>query len=109
MPICADHLVAVVATAHPFAGRPTVSRAQLAAEHLITAAPDHEPAVTAHLRTLAGPQVPDHVIGARAAAEDPHREAGVSQLSYRRAAQRAGTARDENWCHARETGEIRVM
>jgi DNA-binding transcriptional LysR family regulator len=67
VPIGADHLVAVVATAHPFAGRPAISRAQLAGEHLIMSAADHEPAVAAQLRTLFGTETPalDHATTAR--------------------------------------------
>jgi DNA-binding transcriptional LysR family regulator len=54
VPIGADHLVAVISTQHPFAGRATISSTQLATEHLIMSAPAHEPAVAAHLRTLFG-------------------------------------------------------
>ncbi|MFD5828511.1 LysR family transcriptional regulator [Lentzea sp. NPDC060358] len=50
VPIGADHLVAVVAVSHPFAGRDEVTLGQLAAEQLIISAPDQEPAVAAHLR-----------------------------------------------------------
>ncbi|GAB2735908.1 LysR family transcriptional regulator [Amycolatopsis magusensis] len=54
VPIGADHLVAVVAAAHPFAGLPEIGLEQLAAEHLIMSAPAQEPAVASHLRTLFG-------------------------------------------------------
>jgi DNA-binding transcriptional LysR family regulator len=55
VPIGADRLIAVVSTAHPFAGGTTISSAQLAGEHLIVSATGHEPAVAAHLRNLFGP------------------------------------------------------
>ncbi|SFW86660.1 LysR family transcriptional regulator [Amycolatopsis australiensis] len=56
VPIGADHLVAVVGVAHPFAGRAEIRLEQLAAEHLIMSAPEQEPAVAAHLRSLFGPE-----------------------------------------------------
>ncbi|MFD4675335.1 LysR family transcriptional regulator [Lentzea sp. NPDC058450] len=52
VPIGVDHLVAVVAACHPFAGRDEVTFEQLAAEQLIISAPDQEPAVAAHLRGM---------------------------------------------------------
>src|SRR5207248_11470957 len=55
VPIGADHLVAVVGAAHPFAGSPEIRLEQLTAEHLIISAPEQEPAVAAHLRNLFGP------------------------------------------------------
>ncbi|MGK3208620.1 LysR family transcriptional regulator [Amycolatopsis sp. MEPSY49] len=55
VPIGADHLVAVVGVAHPFAGRAEIQLEQLAAEHLIMSAPEQEPAVAAHLRSHFGP------------------------------------------------------
>ncbi|WP_290050862.1 LysR family transcriptional regulator [Amycolatopsis solani] len=55
VPIGADHLVAVVSLAHPFAGRAEIRLEQLAAERLIVSAPEQEPAVAAHLRSLFGP------------------------------------------------------
>ncbi|GGP73651.1 LysR family transcriptional regulator [Saccharothrix coeruleofusca] len=54
VPIGADHLVAVVGVGHPFAGRAEIRLEQLAAERLIVAAPEQEPAVAAHLRGLFG-------------------------------------------------------
>ncbi|WP_027929512.1 LysR family transcriptional regulator [Amycolatopsis thermoflava] len=54
VPIGADHLVAVVGVAHPFAGRGEIRLEQLAAEQLIMSAPEQEPAVAAHLRSLFG-------------------------------------------------------
>ncbi|MBE1493935.1 DNA-binding transcriptional LysR family regulator [Amycolatopsis lexingtonensis] len=54
VPIGADHLVAVVGTAHPFAGRAEIRLEQLAAERLIMSAPAQEPAVAARLRDLFG-------------------------------------------------------
>ncbi|MGW4591086.1 LysR family transcriptional regulator [Amycolatopsis thermoflava] len=54
VPIGADHLVAVVGVAHPFAGRGEIRLEQLAGEQLIMSAPEQEPAVAAHLRSLFG-------------------------------------------------------
>jgi DNA-binding transcriptional LysR family regulator len=54
VPIGADHLVAVVGVAHPFAGSTEIRLDQLAAEHLIMSAPEQEPAIAAHLRGLFG-------------------------------------------------------
>jgi DNA-binding transcriptional LysR family regulator len=54
VPIGADHLVAVVGVAHPFAGSTEIRLEQLAAEHLIMSAPEQEPAIAAHLRGLFG-------------------------------------------------------
>ncbi|MFD9702576.1 LysR family transcriptional regulator [Lentzea sp. NPDC059081] len=52
VPIGADHLIAVVARSHPFAGQAEVTFEQLATEQLIISAPDQEPAVAAHLRAV---------------------------------------------------------
>jgi DNA-binding transcriptional LysR family regulator len=52
VPIGADDLIAVVATTHPFAGRPSIGLDQLAGENLILAPSDQEPAVAARLRSL---------------------------------------------------------
>lgn len=49
-----DHLVTVVGTGHPYAGRKTVGRAQLSRQHLIVAPVDDEPATYAGLRTFLG-------------------------------------------------------
>ena len=52
VPIGADDLVAVVATTHPFAGRPAIGLDQLAGENLILAPSDQEPAVASRLRSV---------------------------------------------------------
>ncbi|MFH8747689.1 LysR family transcriptional regulator [Streptomyces rimosus] len=49
-----DHLTAVVGTAHPYAGRPSVSVAQLRQQHLIVASCDDEPAIGIALSALLG-------------------------------------------------------
>lgn len=49
-----DHLTAVVSTAHPYAGRPSVSVAQLRQQHLIVASCDDEPAIGIALSALLG-------------------------------------------------------
>jgi DNA-binding transcriptional LysR family regulator len=53
-PIGADHLIAVVASTHPFAGRAEVGLDQLVAETLVVAPGDQEPAVSSWLRSLFG-------------------------------------------------------
>jgi DNA-binding transcriptional LysR family regulator len=55
VPIGADDLVAVVASAHPFAGRATIGLDQLAGENLIVAPADQEPTVVSRLRSVFGP------------------------------------------------------
>ncbi|MFI5589444.1 LysR family transcriptional regulator [Amycolatopsis sp. NPDC051758] len=76
VPIGADHLVAVVGTAHPFAGHAEIRLEQLAAEHLIMSAPEQEPAVAAHLRTLFGPDAT--VLDAATTSRDVHTIIGLA-------------------------------
>lgn len=54
VPIGHDHLVAVVSTAHPYAGRASVSVGQLRRQPLIVSAGADEPAVASGLRALLG-------------------------------------------------------
>ncbi|MFF3274812.1 LysR family transcriptional regulator [Streptomyces chrestomyceticus] len=54
VPIGHDHLVAVVSTAHPYAGRPSVAVDQLRHQRLIVASGEDEPAISAGLRALLG-------------------------------------------------------
>ncbi|ANY09473.1 LysR family transcriptional regulator [Pseudonocardia sp. HH130630-07] len=72
VPIGADHLVAVVSTAHPFAGRPTVGVEQLAREPLVVG-PD---AASSYLRPLFAAD-PTALDGA-ALARDVHTIAGLA-------------------------------
>ncbi len=53
-PVGHDHLIAVVGSAHPYAGQASVSVEQLRRQPLIVAAGEDEPAVTATLRALLG-------------------------------------------------------
>ncbi|MTD52806.1 LysR family transcriptional regulator [Amycolatopsis sp. RM579] len=70
VPIGADHLVAVVSTVHPFAGRPSVEIEQLAREPLVVSAD----AAGSYLRSLFEP---DPLDGA-AIARDIHTIAGLA-------------------------------
>lgn len=72
VPIGADHLVAVVSTAHPFAGQPTVDVEQLAREPLVVSAD----AASTYLRPLfaSDPAVLDGATTAR----DIHTIAGLA-------------------------------
>ncbi|MFI0468599.1 LysR substrate-binding domain-containing protein [Saccharopolyspora sp. 5N102] len=72
VPIGADHLVAVVSVAHPYAGLPSIDLEQLAQEHLI-ASPD---AVSSYLRPAFGPD-PAALDGATMA-RDVHTIAGLA-------------------------------
>ncbi|WP_253776578.1 LysR family transcriptional regulator [Goodfellowiella coeruleoviolacea] len=56
VPFWTNHLVAVVSTAHPHAGRSTIGVDQLAREDLVITPPDKEPAVSAMLRALFAPE-----------------------------------------------------
>jgi DNA-binding transcriptional LysR family regulator len=52
VPLGRDRLVAVVSSAHPFAGQPTITIGQLEGQTLIMSPPDQEPATTAALAPL---------------------------------------------------------
>ncbi|NIY62510.1 LysR family transcriptional regulator [Streptomyces malaysiensis] len=54
VPVGHDHLIAVVSSAHPYAGQASVSVNQLRRQPLIVAPGEDEPAVAAGLRTLLG-------------------------------------------------------
>ncbi|WFB82033.1 MULTISPECIES: LysR family transcriptional regulator [Streptomyces] len=54
VPIGHDHLVAVVSTAHPYAGQPSVNVGQLRRQPLIVSSGADEPAVVAGLHALLG-------------------------------------------------------
>ncbi|MER6990027.1 LysR family transcriptional regulator [Saccharopolyspora hirsuta] len=72
VPIGADHLVAVVSTAHPFAGRPSVGVDQLAREPLVVSAD----AAASYLRPLFGAD--PAVLDGAAIARDIHTIAGLA-------------------------------
>ncbi|AQZ62224.1 LysR family transcriptional regulator STM3121 [[Actinomadura] parvosata subsp. kistnae] len=76
VPIGHDHLVAVVGTAHPYAGRPSVSVSQLRDQRLIVSAAGDEPAVAAVLRTLLGADSP--ALTTATAARDVHTIVGLA-------------------------------
>lgn len=73
VPIGADHLIAMVSPAHPFAGRPSVDAEQLSREPLIVS-PD---AASSYLRPLFEPEV----LAAAALARDIHTIAGLAACS----------------------------
>lgn len=54
VPIGIDHLVAVVSTQHPLAGRRSIGVEQLSEQDLVLTPPDDEPAVGSALRSLFG-------------------------------------------------------
>nr|WP_225954953.1 LysR family transcriptional regulator [Kibdelosporangium phytohabitans] len=72
VPIGADHLIAVVSTAHPFAGRPSVGIGQLAQEPLVVSAD----AASTYLRPLFNPD--PTVLDTAAIARDIHTIAGLA-------------------------------
>ncbi|ONI81520.1 LysR family transcriptional regulator [Actinosynnema sp. ALI-1.44] len=72
VPIGADHLVAVVSTAHPFAGRPSVDVEQLAKEPLVVSAD----AAASYLRTVF--EADPAVLDSAAMARDVHTIAGLA-------------------------------
>jgi DNA-binding transcriptional LysR family regulator len=76
VPIGHDHLVAVVGTAHPHAGRPTIDLEQLRQQHLVVATGDDEPAVAAGLRALLGDDSP--ALNGATAARDVHTIIGLA-------------------------------
>ncbi|WP_052865215.1 LysR family transcriptional regulator [Streptomyces niger] len=76
VPIGHDHLIAVVSSAHPYAGQESVTLDQLRRRPLIVAAGEDEPAVTAGLRTLLGEDSPA-LIGATFA-RDVHTIIGLA-------------------------------
>ncbi|MGQ4514164.1 LysR substrate-binding domain-containing protein [Streptomyces sp. DW26H14] len=97
VPIGHDHMVAVVSTAHPYAGRRTVSVEQLRRQQLIVAGAVDEPAVAAGLRTLLGADLSP--LGDATVARDVHTIIGLAACglgvglgpSRMRAAPRPGT------------------
>ena len=76
VPIGHDHLIAVVSTAHPYAGRPSVTVEQLRRQRLIVAGGEDEPAVSAGLRTLLGEDSP--ALGGATVARDVHTIVGLA-------------------------------
>ncbi|MFD7291874.1 LysR family transcriptional regulator [Streptomyces sp. NPDC059897] len=76
VPIGSDHMIAVVSTAHPYAGQPSVSIDQLRQQPLIVSAGEDEPAVTAGLRTLLGTDSP--ALGGATVARDVHTIIGLA-------------------------------
>ncbi|MFG1694485.1 LysR family transcriptional regulator [Nonomuraea sp. NPDC049309] len=76
VPIGHDHVVAVVSTAHPLAGRPEVSVAQLRRQRLIVAAGEDEPAVRAGLHALLGRDAP--ALAGATVARDVHTIVGLA-------------------------------
>ncbi|MFD4253361.1 LysR substrate-binding domain-containing protein [Amycolatopsis thermoflava] len=76
VPIGADRLIAVVGSAHPFAGSAEVTLEQLAGERLIVSAPEREPAVAAHLRELFGVEAP--ALAAATTSRDVHTIIGLA-------------------------------
>ena len=72
VPIGADHLVAVVSTAHPFAGRPSVDVEQLAQEPLVVSAD----AASSYLGSLF--ELDSTVLNGAAMARDIHTIAGLA-------------------------------
>jgi DNA-binding transcriptional LysR family regulator len=69
VPLGRDRLVAVVSSAHPFAGQATITIGQLEGQPLIMSPPDQEPATTAALAPLVGhgfepvPHIPARAMG----------------------------------------------
>ncbi|MFJ4184958.1 LysR family transcriptional regulator [Kitasatospora sp. NPDC089509] len=76
VPIGRDHVIAVVSTAHPYAGQPSVDVDQLRHQPLIVSAGEDEPAVVAGLRTLLGADSPA-LVGATVA-RDVHTIIGLA-------------------------------
>ncbi|MEU3740078.1 LysR family transcriptional regulator [Streptomyces sp. NPDC032198] len=76
VPIGHDHMIAVVSTAHPYAGQPSVSVAQLRQQPLIVSAGEDEPAVVAALRTLLGAD--SSALGGATFARDVHTIIGLA-------------------------------
>ncbi|MCX5416033.1 LysR family transcriptional regulator [Streptomyces sp. NBC_00059] len=76
VPIGHDHLVAVVSTAHPYAGRPSVGVDQLRQQPLIVSAGEDEPAVVAGLHALLGKD--SRALGGATSARDVHTIIGLA-------------------------------
>ncbi|TXS13117.1 LysR family transcriptional regulator [Streptomyces sp. NBC_01201] len=76
VPIGRDHVIAVMSTVHPYAGRPSVSVGQLRRQLLIVSAGEDEPAVVAGLRTLLGAD--SSALGGAAVARDVHTIIGLA-------------------------------
>ncbi|MEU6478104.1 LysR family transcriptional regulator [Streptomyces sp. NPDC047017] len=76
VPVGHDHLIAVVSTAHPYAGRPSVSVDQLRRQPLILAAGEDEPALLTGLRALLGEDGP--ALSGAAFARDIHTIIGLA-------------------------------
>ncbi|MFZ3592361.1 LysR family transcriptional regulator [Streptomyces sp. BH104] len=76
VPIGRDHMIAVVSTAHPYAGQPSVNIDQLRQQPLIVSAGEDEPAVIAGLRTLLGADSP--ALGGATVARDVHTIIGLA-------------------------------
>ncbi|MFE4694300.1 LysR family transcriptional regulator [Streptomyces sp. NPDC056749] len=76
VPIGRDHVIAVMSTVHPYAGRPSVSVGQLQRQPLIVSAGEDEPAVVAGLRTLLGAD--SSALGGATVARDVHTIIGLA-------------------------------
>ncbi|ARZ71779.1 LysR family transcriptional regulator [Streptomyces sp. HU2014] len=76
VPIGHDHLVAVVSSTHPFAGRPSVSVDQLRCQQLIVAPAEDEPTALMTLRTLLGKDSP--ALAGASVARDIHTIIGLA-------------------------------
>lgn len=76
VPIGHDHLVAVMSSTHPLAGRPSVSVDQLRRQQLIVAPAEDEPTALAALRTLLGKDSP--ALAGASVARDIHTIIGLA-------------------------------
>ncbi|NJP75285.1 LysR family transcriptional regulator, partial [Streptomyces sp. C1-2] len=76
VPIGRDHVIAVMSTAHPYAGQPSVSVDQLRRQPLIVSAGEDEPAVVAGLRALLGRD--SSALGGASVARDVHTIIGLA-------------------------------
>jgi DNA-binding transcriptional LysR family regulator len=76
VPIGRDHVIAVMSTAHPYAGQASVSVDQLRRQPLIVSAGEDEPAVVAGLRALLGAD--SSALGGATVARDVHTIIGLA-------------------------------
>ncbi|MFC4332581.1 LysR family transcriptional regulator [Streptomyces andamanensis] len=76
VPAGRDHVIAVVSTAHPYAGQQSVSADQLRRQPLIVSAGEDEPAVVAGLRALLGAD--SSALGGATVARDVHTIIGLA-------------------------------
>ncbi|MCQ4206420.1 LysR family transcriptional regulator [Streptomyces longispororuber] len=76
VPVGTDHVIAVVSSAHPYAGQPSISVDQLRQQPLIVSAGEDEPAVVAALHALLGTD--STALGGAAVARDVHTIIGLA-------------------------------